>query len=95
MKATQIQPSVGSILISEPSLKDFYFERSVVLLADHNEEGSFGLILNKPVNLKFNEIVKDFPYYNGNVFLGGPVSTKNLFYIHTKGDLIENSQKIS
>jgi putative transcriptional regulator len=95
MKTTNIIPSIGTILISEPSLQDFYFARSVVLLAEHNEEGSFGIILNKPVNIKFNEIVSDFPHYDGKVFLGGPVSTKNLFYIHTKGDLIENSQRLS
>lgn len=94
MKSTNILPAIGNILISEPSLQDFYFARSVVLLAEHNEEGSFGIILNKPVDIKFNEIVKDFPPYDGKVFMGGPVSTKNLFYIHTKGDLIENSQSL-
>jgi putative transcriptional regulator len=94
MKSTNILPAAGNILISEPSLQDFYFARSVVLLAEHNEEGSFGIILNKPVDLKFNEIVKDFPHFDGKIFLGGPVSTKNLFFIHTKGDLIENSQPL-
>lgn len=94
MKSTNILPAAGTILISEPSLKDFYFARSVVLIAEHNEEGSFGIILNKPVDINFNDIVKDFPPYDGKVFLGGPVSTKNLFYIHTKGDLIENSQAL-
>lgn len=94
MKPTNIVPTGGKILISEPGLRDFYFARSVVLLAEHNEEGSFGIILNKPVNIKFNEIVQGFPHFDGKVFLGGPVSTKNLFFIHTKGDLIEHSQPI-
>ncbi len=94
MKSTNILPTSGKILISEPGLRDFYFARSVVLLAEHNDEGSFGIILNKPVDIKFNKIVKDFPYYNGKIFLGGPVSTKNLFFIHTKGDLIENSMPL-
>lgn len=94
MKSTNIIPERGKILISEPGLQDFYFARSVVLLAEHNEEGSFGIILNKPVDIKFNDIVLDFPQFDGKVYLGGPVSTKNLFYLHTKGDLIENSQPI-
>jgi len=94
MKSTNILPARGTILISEPSLQDFYFARSVVLLAEHNEEGSFGIILNKPVDIKFNDIVMDFPDYAGKVYLGGPVSTKNLFYIHTKGELIGNSQRL-
>lgn len=91
MKPTNIKPAIGKILISEPGLRDFYFARSVVLLAEHNEEGSFGIILNKPIDIHFNKIVSDFPKFNGKVYLGGPVSTQNLFYIHTKGDLIENS----
>ena len=94
MKSTNILPATGKVLISEPSLQDFYFARSVILLAEHNEEGSFGIILNKPVDIKFNDIVKDFPHYDGKIFLGGPVSTKNLFFIHTKGDLIEHSQAL-
>lgn len=94
MKSTNIIPAIGKILISEPSLHDFYFARSVVLLAEHDDDGSFGIILNKPVDIKFNEIVKDFPHFDGKVFLGGPVSTSNLFFIHTKGDLIENSRPI-
>ncbi len=94
MKPTSILPASGNILISEPSLQDFYFARAIVLLMEYNEEGSFGVILNKPVDIRFNEIVKDFPDYDGKVFLGGPVSTKNLFYIHTKGDLIEGSQSL-
>lgn len=91
MKPTNIKPEACKILISEPSLHDFYFYKSVVLLAEHNREGSFGLVLNKPIDLKLNEIIEDFPYYDGKIYLGGPVSPKNLFYLHTKGELIENS----
>lgn len=94
MKPTHIKPLPGSILISEPALKDRYFNRAVVLLADHNEEGTFGIILNKPLDVKFNDIVKDFPTFNTQVYLGGPVNTKNLFFLHRKGDLIRNSQII-
>ena len=94
IKANNLKPSKGKILISEPLLADNYFKRSVVLLAEHNEEGSFGIIMNKPIDNKFNEIVTDFPEYTGQLFLGGPVSNSSLFFIHTLGDLIENSMKI-
>jgi len=74
------QPAQGRILISEPTLKDFYFSRSVVLLAEHSTEaGAQGLILNKPLNLKLNEIVKDFPRTEFPVYLGGPVHPDRLF----------------
>lgn len=94
MKPTNIKPHAGSILISEPSLKDRFFNRAVVLLADHSTEGSFGIILNKPLDTKFNDIVKDFPNFDSRLFLGGPVNTENLFFLHRKGNLIQNSIEI-
>jgi putative transcriptional regulator len=94
IKTNSLKPTKGTILISEPLLSDNYFKRAVVLLADHNEDGSFGIILNKPIDNKFNEIVSDFPVFNGQLFLGGPVSSSSLFFIHSLGDLIENSIKI-
>ena len=89
-----IEPAPGRLLISEPSLTDFYFKQSVVLLAEHNEEGSFGLIVNKPIQAKLNEVTKDFPDFNAQMYLGGPVKTDSIFYIHTLGNVIENSIRI-
>ena len=94
IKTNEIKPSKGKILISEPLLSDNYFKRSVVLLADHSDEGSFGIIMNKPIDNKFNEIVTDFPEYKGQIFLGGPVNNSSLFFVHTLGDLIEDSLEI-
>ena len=94
IKSNNIIPERGKILISEPLLGDYYFKRSVVLLAEHNEEGSFGLIMNKPLTAKFNEIVKDFPDFETSVYLGGPVQNNSLFFIHSLGDKIEDSQEI-
>ncbi|MGZ5263214.1 MAG: YqgE/AlgH family protein, partial [Kaistella sp.] len=37
----------GKILISTPDISGDIFSRSVVLIVDHNDEGAFGLILNK------------------------------------------------
>ncbi len=94
IKTNNIKPGKGKLLISEPFLLDYYFKRSVVLLAEHNEEGSFGIIMNKPVSAKFNEIVKNFSEYNAQLYLGGPVKNDSLFFIHTLGDRIEGSLEI-
>ncbi len=94
IKTNNIEPGKGKILISEPFLGDYYFKRSVVLLADHNEEGSFGLILNKPLDIKLGEVVTDFPEFDTLIYLGGPVESDNLFFIHTLGDQIEGSLEI-
>jgi len=85
----------GQILIAEPSiLGDVSFNRSVILLAEHNEEGSVGFILNKPLEYTISdlllEIEASFKIYNG-----GPVEQDNLYFIHTIPNLIKNSIEIS
>jgi putative transcriptional regulator len=89
-----LEPGIGRVLISEPHLNDYYFSRSVVLLADHNDDGSFGIIVNKPLPKRFSEVVNGFPPFDAPVFLGGPVRTDALFYIHTLGNLVEGSSPI-
>ncbi len=87
-------PEKGKILIAEPLLGDPNFDRTVVLLADHNEEGSVGFVLNRPVDLDFDDLVLDFPSFEADIFEGGPVQGDNLFFIHRKGDLIPGSEEI-
>ncbi len=94
IKSNDLLPARGRILLSEPFMGDYYFGRAVVLLAEHNEEGSFGVIMNKPVTAKFNEVLKDFPEFDAPIYLGGPVETDSLFYIHTKGDQLEGATEI-
>jgi len=81
----------GRILISEPFLSDNYFRRSIVYLTEHNEEGSLGFVLNKPLELGVSEIISDFPESNFSVSVGGPVSTNTVHYIHTMGERIPES----
>lgn len=95
IRTNNLNPSKGKILISEPFLIDYYFKRSVVLLAEHNEEGTFGLILNKPVEIKITDVIQSFPDFDARVYLGGPVKTDNIYFIHSKGDLIEESLEIT
>ncbi len=94
IKTNNIAPGKGKLLISEPFLMDYYFKRSVVLLAEHNEEGSFGIIMNKPLDTVFNDVVKDFPELDTQIYLGGPVKNDSLFFVHTMGDSIDNSTEI-
>ncbi len=89
-------PGCGKLLISEPSLRDFYFGRSVVLLVEHApDQGSVGLILNKPIHLKLNQVVKEFPDNEFPLFLGGPVHPERLFYLHTLGEQVPGSMPVS
>ena len=88
-------PKKGHLLIAEPStLGDVSFNRSVVLLAEHNDEGSIGFILNKPLNYTINDLLPEieasFKIYNG-----GPVEQDNLYFIHNIPEIIPNSIEIS
>ncbi len=89
------KPAKGKVLISEPFLMDPNFKRSIVLLGEHNEEGSVGFILNKPTNLKLNQVLEeDFPEFDAPVFFGGPVQINTLQFIHRAGDIIDGGTQI-
>ncbi|MFH1321763.1 MAG: YqgE/AlgH family protein [Bacteroidota bacterium] len=94
MNPIKLEPGKGRLLISEPFLHDPFFNRSVVLLTEHNENGSVGFILNKPINIKLNDALEEFPQFNTDLYLGGPVQRDSLFYIHTIGDSISDSIEI-
>lgn len=89
-----MKPAQGKLLISNPFLSDFFFNRATVLLVDHSEDGSFGLIVNKPLEFTIKDFTTLFDSIQSNVFLGGPVKTDGLFYLHTLGETLSNSQLI-
>lgn len=84
----------NKILIADPFLLGPVFERSVVYLNDHSEEGAMGFILNNPTGFQVDEIVPNLKGCKQPVYYGGPVDEAVLFYIHKLGNLIENSIEI-
>ena len=96
IKHNDLSPEKGKILISEPFLQDAYFQRSVVLLVEHNINGSMGFVLNKKTGLWVND------YFGGlenaqrmPIYLGGPVSSDHLYFIHSLGNIIPGSLQIA
>lgn len=92
---TTLKPAKGLLLVAEPSIiGDVSFNRSVVLLAEYNESGSVGFILNKPLEQKLRDFVPEvnskLPVYNG-----GPVEQDNLYFIHCIPEIIPDSIEIS
>ncbi len=89
IKHNDIDPGKGRILISEPFLRDSYFQRAVVLLVEHTSEGSMGFVLNKRTDLIVNTFfaeLKNMP--DLPIYLGGPVSSHHLFFIHSLGAVL-------
>src|SRR5260370_31374810 len=72
----------GSFLVARHVLQDKHFYRTVVLLLKHNEEGAFGLVVNRPA--KADGI--PFP-----VFSGGPRPLPRFFMLPGPGDWVEPS----
>ena len=87
-------PAKGRLLVSEPYLPDPYFRRTVVLLCEHNDEGSFGFVLNRQTDLGVNELIEKLPPIGTAVGIGGPVQSSNLVYLHTLGTRIEGSVEV-
>ena len=84
-------PQQGRILISEPLLSDAYFKRSVILITEHSDQGAVGFVLNKPIEIPLNEILADFPDFEAEVYVGGPVAKDTVHFLHTLGNLVPDS----
>ncbi|MGB0917435.1 MAG: YqgE/AlgH family protein [Flavobacteriales bacterium] len=90
----KLKAKAGRLLVSEPFMQDPYFKRSVILLTEHTENGSFGLIINKPIPMYLNEAIENAPAFDSRLSLGGPVQKETLHYLHQLGDKIPNSTEV-
>jgi putative transcriptional regulator len=66
----------GSLLVAAPTLLDPNFRRTVVLIADHNDEGAMGVVLNRPSGMTVSDAAPDLEEMVGPeapIFAGGPV----------------------
>lgn len=74
---TEVSSLTGRLLVATPALADPNFDRAVVLLLDHDEEGSLGVVLNRPTPVGVGDILASWAELTGEpdvVFQGGPVS---------------------
>ena len=72
----------GSLLIAEPFLADPNFSRSVILLCEHNDEGSVGFVLNRPTQLTIGDLLPELPFNTLSISQGGPVQLDTLHMLH-------------
>lgn len=66
----------GQLLIAAPSLVDPNFVRTVILIAEHGDDGALGVVLNRPSESSIGEVVPDLSNLvdpDALVFAGGPV----------------------
>ena len=83
----------GHLLVASPNLGDPNFFRSVVLLVRHNEEGAFGVVLNRPSNTPLREIwvkVSESPCTTEAVIHHGGPCPGPLMAVHREEFLAES-----
>lgn len=78
---TGVTLETGRILISTPYFNDPFFNHSVVLLTDYEEEHTAGLILNRQLPYTVREVVNEIKV-DDSIYFGGPVLTDAVFLLH-------------
>lgn len=87
VKPTEFSLTAGRILISVPFYNDPFFNRTVVLLTDYEENSCAGLVLNKASRLSVRRVADNIRL-DDYLFIGGPVMPEGIFCIHN----FENSK---
>lgn len=88
----------GNLLIAPPALKGNFWYKTVIMITEHHEHGSMGLVLNKRSQMSISEFGEqlgmriDIP---GFVYLGGPVNVKSLSFLHTNDWKCSNTMRIN
>ena len=88
----------GQLLVSLPGLRGDYFAHSVTLLIEHNRDGAFGLVVNKPLDANLSELLSEYDIEcNEEVTLleTGPVEQNRLFFLHSSDAKYESSVAIN
>lgn len=85
----------GYFLISEAELTDPNFFRTVVLILQHNEDGAFGLVVNRQADADLSDALPEFDGTEAGqmpVYVGGPVEQQYLFVLRTPTTLVQSSE---
>ncbi len=85
----------GSLLASNPSLKDPHFSNTLVFIAEHNNKGALGFVLNRVFPRWFNELEAYRHLPALTLYEGGPVDKEHLFFLHRRPDMVPNGQPVA
>jgi putative transcriptional regulator len=88
----------GNLLIAPPSVKGNFWYKTVVLVTEHHENGSMGLVLNKRSQMTVNEFAGQLGIHldvPGFLYLGGPINVKSLSFLHSSEWRCNNTMQIN
>lgn len=89
-----IEPAPGILLISDPFLKDPNFMRTVVFLCEHQDQGSFGFVLNRKYENTLDELIPELDGHKLPVYYGGPVQMDTIHFLHQYPDAIPGGLEV-
>jgi len=98
MKADYLSKQV---IVSNTVIDDGLFHESVVLIVEHNADGAFGIIFNKPTGHTLGEILLDLQLNSAcdaslePIFQGGPLGVDRGFILHSSGQQWPNTIAIT
>lgn len=87
----------GTFLIATPDVESGFFFRSVLLLCEHNPSGSFGIIINKPLELELPEELLSLEGISNprvGIRAGGPMQTNQMMLIHSSDVITDQTIEI-
>ena len=87
----------GTLLIATPDIESGFFFRGVILVCEHNPNGSFGLLINKKLNLQLSDDIIDLENLKNtkvSVRAGGPVQTNQMMLLHNSESIPAQTLKI-
>jgi len=102
-----INDLAGQVLLAMPSLQDRHFRDSVILICHHDEEGSMGLIINRPQEVSINDVLEDLklspdqryirslPDNRSLSFEGGPIDPFRGFVLHDGWHIYDSTMQIT
>ncbi|MBX2932728.1 MAG: YqgE/AlgH family protein [Ferruginibacter sp.] len=90
-----VDPAAGILLIADPFLKDPNFIRTVILLCEHQKDGSLGFVINKQIEQTIDELISDMEGLKLPVYYGGPVQMNTIHFLHQYPQLIPDSVKVN
>lgn len=76
----------GTFLVASPDITEGIYARSVILLCEHSMSGSFGLIINKMLDVALPEevlSVKEMVNPNVEIRSGGPIQPNQMMLLHS------------
>lgn len=88
----------GDLLVAPPSVKTSTFEHTVILLGQHNEEGTQGWVMNRDTGHGVREIIKDMGIQlltDIPLYWGGPVSPQTVWMLHSSEWSLNNTREIN